>query len=129
MGIIKRIYDLCDEKEKSVYGLCKMLDINQSTMSTWKKRDADIPSGYLEQIAKYLDTTIEYLVTGHEVELPRYTTAEEDEVLNLLRGLPTKEKYIFIGRLQEAHSKSFPADKYVDDQQKLSATNGSVKSS
>ena len=126
MGIVKRIYDLCDQKGKTVYGLSKILDINQSTMSTWKKRDASIPSDYLEKIANYLGVTIEYLVTGKEQEPYRYTTEEEDEVLRMLRELPIPEKYIFIGRLTEAHSKAFPIDKHQDGNLKSSAMNGSV---
>lgn len=124
MSIINRIYSLCDEKGKTLYALCKQLGISQSTMSTWKSRDSDIPSGYLETISKFLGISIDQLVTGREYEPPRYTTEEEDEVLELLRTLPDKEKYIFIGRLEEAHSKIH--EKYLDEEQKSSVSNGTA---
>ncbi len=41
MEIIERISDLLAERDKTAVELCKALDIQTSTMSTWKTRKKD----------------------------------------------------------------------------------------
>ena len=46
MEIIERISDLLAERDKTAIELCKVLDIQTSTMSTWKTRKKDPGSLY-----------------------------------------------------------------------------------
>lgn len=105
MRTIDRIYELCDSTGKTKYALCKSLGISQSTLSTWKaKENRDMDIEYLQKTAAFFRVSIDYLVTGHDAPSDRYTTEDEDKVLAMLRSLPERDRYIFLGRLQEAVS-------------------------
>ena len=88
MEIIERISDLLAERDKTAIELCKVLDIQTSTMSTWKARKNDPPARYMPTIANFLGVSLEYLLTGVEPPAVRKTTAAEDELLDLFRMLP-----------------------------------------
>ena len=66
MEIIERISDLLAERDKTAVELCKALDIQTSTMSTWKTRKKDPPARYMPAIANFLCVSLEYLLTGQE---------------------------------------------------------------
>lgn len=100
MEIIERIYSTLNEKDKKAYELCEKLNIQSSTMSTWKKRSSDPPAKYMKAIADFLDVSLDYLLTGQEAPIKKTTTAEEDELLDLFRSLPELKKYEFIGELK-----------------------------
>ena len=53
MEIIERISDLLAERDKTAIELCKVLDIQTSTMSTWKTRKKDPPARYMPAIANF----------------------------------------------------------------------------
>lgn len=52
--IIDRIGRLLKEKNKMAVDLCNALDIQQSTMSTWKSRRRNPPAEYMPTIASFL---------------------------------------------------------------------------
>ena len=52
--IIDRISRLLKEKNKMAVDLCNALDIQQSTMSTWKARKRNPPAEYMPTIANFL---------------------------------------------------------------------------
>ena len=66
MEIIERISDLLAERDKTAIELCKVLDIQTSTMSTWKTRKKDPPARYMPAIANFLCVSLDYLLTGQE---------------------------------------------------------------
>ena len=66
MEIIERISDLLAERDKTAIELCKVLDIQTSTMSTWKTRKKDPPARYMPAIANFLCVSLDYLLTGKE---------------------------------------------------------------
>ena len=93
MEIIERISDLLAERDKTAVELCKALDIQTSTMSTWKTRKKDPPARYMPAIANFLCVSLEYLLTGQErpaiIEQPAdqspKLSAMEEELL--VRGI------------------------------------------
>lgn len=100
MDIIDRIYELFDETGKKPYRLCKILGITQSTFSTWKTRHKNPPAEYMKKIADYLGVSLEYLMTGEENPEYRYTTAQEDELLELFRALPPEKRFEYVGEIK-----------------------------
>lgn len=120
MDIIDRIYELYDQKGKKPYELCNYLGITQSTMSSWKTRHKNPAADQLEPIAKFFGVSVEYLVTGNEPEPIRYTTKQEDELLELFRALPESKRYEYIGDIKgflRAYAESI---KFADEQKRQS---------
>ena len=75
--------------------VCKDLGISQGTVSNWKKRDSTPSGDLLSKMANYFDVSMEYLLTGKELEpfwdgpsdAPAFTI-EELQLLDLFRTLP-----------------------------------------
>ncbi|MDO5146102.1 MAG: helix-turn-helix domain-containing protein [Eubacteriales bacterium] len=118
--IIDRITRLLKEKNKMAVDLCNLLNIQQSTMSTWKSRRRNPPAEYMPTIASFLGVTLDYLLTGKDVPPRKTTTDEEDYFLNLYRDLPEREQWRIVGIIEEAHRRSHESDKYLDAEGKLS---------
>ena len=121
MTITDRIYDLCKERGKTAKDVCDMLEIRTSTMSTWRTRGNNPPAEYLERIADFLGVTIHYLVTGKEMPAQRYTTAEQDELLELFDMLPERKRYEFIGELKGYIKAASETTKYADTEKRYFA--------
>ena len=120
MEIIERIYKLLDEKDKRAYALCEKLDIRTSTMSTWKSRLSDPPAKYMKSIADFLGVSLDYLLTGENAPARRYTSPEEDDLLELFRSLPDSKRYEFIGELKGFLKAMNESQKYLDEEKRLS---------
>lgn len=65
MNIIQRIISQMEEKSIAYDEFARYLQINPSTLSTWKKRNTDPPAKLLPLIAQRLNVTIDYLITGN----------------------------------------------------------------
>ena len=108
MEIIERISDLLAERDKTAIELCKVLDIQTSTMSTWKTRKKDPPARYMPAIANFLCVSLDYLLTGKErpavIEQPEVQepklSAMDEELLDLFHELPMSKQYEFMGELK-----------------------------
>lgn len=118
--IIDRISRLLKEKNKMAVDLCNALDIQQSTMSTWKARKRNPPAEYMPTIANFLGVSLDYLLSGKEAPPKKTTTAEEDYFLDLYRDLPEREQWRIVGIIEESHRRAHESDKYLDTQGKLS---------
>lgn len=100
MEIIERIYEILNEKDKRAYQLCDVLNIRTSTMSTWRTKQNDPPAKYMKTIADFLGVSLDYLITGQEVETSKTTTALEYDLLETFRKLPSNKQYEFIGEMK-----------------------------
>lgn len=120
MEIIERIYETLDNKGKKAIDLVNCLGITTSTMSTWKARKNDPPAKYMPAIAKFLDVSLDYLMTGVDAPVRKCTTEEEDELLELFRSLPVNKKYEFIGELRGFLKALTESQKYLDEEKRLS---------
>lgn len=111
MQIIERIYKILNEKNLKAKDLSEYLGINQSVLSTWKKRCKNPPSEYIIQICEFLGTTPEYLLTGNDAlefkkedlsdqkKLAYSLTQEEMEIITQWRKLSYEDKVILKGDL------------------------------
>jgi transcriptional regulator with XRE-family HTH domain len=52
--------------------IAEALEINESTVSTWRKNRTVPRADDLVKIAKLLETTVEYLITGEEPDSSRF---------------------------------------------------------
>lgn len=121
MPIIDRIYQLLREKDKKASELCEVLGVTQSTMSTWKSRHNNPPAESMKAIADFLGVSLDFLMTGEDPPAPRYTTAQEDELLELFRALPEGKRYEYIGDLKGFLRAYAESVKYDDAGKKLLA--------
>lgn len=65
-NITERIFDAMKDRNITQKQLADELGIGQSTVANWKKRDCPPPINYISKIAKMLNVSIEYLVTGSD---------------------------------------------------------------
>lgn len=63
-GVLTRIDDLLTRKGLRKIDLCNHLGLASSTYSTWRATDKIPDSKYLADIADFLGTTTDYLLTG-----------------------------------------------------------------
>lgn len=68
-----RIRNLRDDSELSQEDLAKILSVSQTTYSRYETGNLDIPTEALIKLAKYYDTSIDYLLnlTNQKVPYPR----------------------------------------------------------
>lgn len=119
MEIIERILKTLDEKDKLAVELCRLLDIQQSTFSSWKTRKKNPPAEYLKTIADFLGVSLDYLITGEDTPPKKYTSSAEDELLGLFRSLPDTKKYEFIGELKGFLKGMEESSKYLNGEERL----------
>ena len=127
MEIIERISDLLAERDKTAVELCKALDIQTSTMSTWKTRKKDPPARYMPAIANFLCVSLEDLLTGQErpaiIKQPAdqspKLSAMDEELLELFHELPTNKQYEFMGEIKGFLRAVEDSKKYVDEGKRL----------
>jgi len=110
---IDRLETLLKEKKVTQKELAEFLNIRRPTISDWKKNGA-VPSADIAlKIAKYLDTTVEFLVYGESEEAPELTP-EQKKLLASWAELSDEDKEE-IGMLidfknKAAKAKDVPAD-------------------
>jgi transcriptional regulator with XRE-family HTH domain len=71
VSIIQRIYELLEKKQKKPAELARFIGVSTGQMSTWKTRDTDPPAKFMPAIAEFLAVSLEFLLSGHEKELPK----------------------------------------------------------
>ena len=84
MEVIERMHYIMQEKGLKASQLASILQIDRSVISNWKNRKTDPPLKYLVLICKFLDVSLEYLLTGEEVKIHN---TEEVELLSNYNSL------------------------------------------
>ena len=69
---------LLQEKGLTAYQVCRDLNIAQSTISNWQNRRNIVGSELALRLAKYLDVSVDYLLTGNEKT--RYYANDESTI-------------------------------------------------
>ena len=107
----KEFADLCDQRSVTPYRVAKECGFSGVSLSDWKSGKSTPNADKLVKIARYLGTTVEYLVTGETSEpLPPVVLSQEEESLlasfrslnatgkekaaDYLRDLSENERYI-----------------------------------
>lgn len=82
MTISERMFLIIDQKKLKTIDLARKLEIKQSVISNWKKRNTNPPIEYALVICDFLRISIEELITG----IPKDNlTLEEQELLESYR--------------------------------------------
>lgn len=68
MTICDRIFQIIDEKQLKTADLARLLNIKQSVLSNWKKRNTNPPIDYTLVICDFLGITVEELITGKKTK-------------------------------------------------------------
>ena len=82
MTICDRIFQIIDDKQLKTADLARLLNIKQSVLSNWKKRNTDPPMEYTLVICEFLGISVEKLITGKD---GNELTTEEQQLLEAYR--------------------------------------------
>ena len=100
------MYEVFDELLKSfnvdTATICRELDISQSTISNWKKRNNLISAEIAIKLAGYFGVTLDYLYTGKESSNIKKThlTVKEFKLISDIRTL-NDEAYDMVSKYIE----------------------------
>lgn len=95
MSMVDRICELAHKKGLSIAALEKAVGLSNGIIGKWKKQSPSCDK--LKLIADYLNTTIDYLLTGFGNELKQ----NESEMLEIFREFDNREQVKIIGRMEE----------------------------
>ena len=95
MSMVDRICELAHNKGLSIAALEKAVGLSNGIIGKWKKQSPSCDK--LKLIADFLNTTIDYLLTGIENELKQ----NESEMLEIFREFDDREQVKIIGRMEE----------------------------
>lgn len=76
IDFLERIDMILKENKKTRKSLCEKLSILQGTMATWKTKNIMPPVDTIYKIAKELNVSIDFLLTGREFEIKSNKTKE-----------------------------------------------------
>ncbi len=77
MTICERIFKIMEQKNMKQKELAEILGIGTNNISNWKNRGTNPPIEYTIDIAKALNISVEWLITGKE--MPEIETLSEEE--------------------------------------------------
>lgn len=104
MTINERMFKIMEEKNIKATELSKILNINNSTISTWKKTGKNPPAEYIVRISELLNVTTDFLLGNGKNEY----TEEEKRLLQYFRNCNKGNKQIILNAaksLQEPEQK------------------------
>lgn len=113
--MFNRIIEICDSKKYSVSNLLDQCATSRSAINAWKK--GNISAGTTAEIAKALNVSIEYLITGQEKSSPTIElNADEQELLEYFSKLSDKSKGKIIERAAVLAELEAPAELVVEEE-------------
>lgn len=95
MSMVDRICELARNEGLSIAALEKAVGLSNGIIGKWKKQSPSCDK--LKLIADYLNTTIDYLLTGISNEIKQ----NEAEMLEIFRKFDDREQVKIIGRMEE----------------------------
>lgn len=102
MDTVDRIFELLDETNMEQQVFAANVGVSEDTASNWRRRKSASYSKYIPQIAEILNTTSEYLLTGHGPKhrnVPESDTLSEEETAIISAYRQTDERNRQIVRL------------------------------
>lgn len=89
MNFYERLREICKEKGTTVTNMLSKLGIATGSTGNWKR--GSLPNGdVLIKIAKYLDTSVDYILLG---EYRSDVSKDEKKLVELYRKTPERAKY------------------------------------
>jgi len=95
LSMVDRICELAQKKGLSIAALEKAVGLSNGIIGKWKKQSPSCDK--LKLVADYLNTTIDYLLTGIKNELKQ----NEIEMLEIFQNFSDREQIKIIGRMEE----------------------------
>ena len=99
MTITERIFVELSQKNIAQKDFANNIDVNEKTVSAWKRNNSLPPADKLSNISDYLGISLDYLITGQEKSSPNLS-ADEQELISYYKALPEKEKIRLISRAE-----------------------------
>lgn len=92
MTITERIFSILASKKLSQKDFSSYIEVNEKTVSAWKKNNSLPPADKLSKISDFLEISLELLITGKEKKpLPNFTE-NELEMIQIFKYLtPTQQ--------------------------------------
>lgn len=100
MTISQRIFLLLKGQKKTQKQLSDFTGISTSAISAWNKKGTNPASEYLVSIAKFLNVSLDYLLTGQEKSPSSYLTENEQKIIDVFKNLNNTQQGEIIGRAQ-----------------------------
>lgn len=98
MTITERIFTILSQNKLSQKDFAKIIDVNEKTVSAWKKNNSLPPLDKISNISDCLGVSIDYLLTGKEKSSStNILKTDEQELIDIYQSLSTMNK----GRLRE----------------------------
>ena len=97
MTITERIFGILAQKGLSQKEFSNNIEVNEKTVSAWKKNNSLPPVDKISKISEFLGVSITYLITGAEDETNISLDGDEELLLSYFRGLNDKDKGIVLG--------------------------------
>ena len=119
MTITERIFTILSQNKLSQKDFAKIIDVNEKTVSAWKKNNSLPPLDKISNISDCLGVSIDYLLTGKEksssaVELD----SDEQLLIGYFKNLSDISKGIILGRAEQlAELEKIVADEPVDEEE------------
>lgn len=93
--LFEKIVECCKKKNITQKEFLEIMGLTHNTLTKWK--NGAMPSAYvLLQVARFFDTSVEYLLTGEEKGI----TLEEQELLRDYNSLDESHKEIIKANIQ-----------------------------
>ena len=96
--MVNRIKELAKEKSVSISTIEKSVGLGNGIIGKWKKQNPSCEK--LKLVADYLNTTIDYLLTGSVSSLPANLSEDQQRLLKMYSLLSDMEKGEILGELK-----------------------------
>ncbi len=116
MKTIERILITAEEKHIKQADIAKAIGKGTSQITNWKNRNSDPPIEHLPAIAKLLNVSVEWLITGKESVTPSLPILQEDKQ----RLLDFYDQCSSEGQSRIMEQAEFIAQKHPRQEEKLS---------
>lgn len=101
MTITERIFIILAQKKLSQKEFARKIDVNEKTVSAWKKNNSLPPLDKISNISDCLDVSIDFLITGQEKRSSMAElTFDEQILLNNFKKLSDKSKGMVLGKAE-----------------------------
>ena len=100
MTITERIFVILAQKGLSQKEFAKMIEVNEKTVTAWKKNNSLPPADKLSKISECLGVSFDYLLTGKEYS-GNALTENERELLEYFGKLTERQQIKLIVRAED----------------------------
>lgn len=98
MTISQRIFEELKKQGKSQKDLALATGISSSTISSWKKHGTNPLADSIVPIARFLEISLEYLLTGEPKDEFSVLTSNQQTIVQVFKSLTETQQGEIIGR-------------------------------